>query len=243
MLLSILIPVYNEEKTVKQLLEKVSKVRLPKNIQKEIVIVNDGSTDKTKKILQEVLKDKTFLKNSTVILFHHDVNQGKGAAIRTALSQANGDYLIVQDADLEYDPQDFERLLQPVIRNRAKVVFGTRLKNYPLKLWGKNKTVLPSHWVANKILTQLTNLLYGSSISDMETCYKLFAAEVFDRMPLKANRFDFEPEVTAKILKRGYKIHEVEIKTTPRTHLEGKKIKWHDGFGAVWALIRYRFTD
>lgn len=243
MLLSVLIPVYNEEKTIKQLLEKVSSVKLPKGIRKEVVIINDGSNDKTKKILQAILKDKVLLKNLTVILFHHEKNSGKGAAIRTALRLASGDYLIVQDADLEYNPQDFERLLLPVIHKRAKVVFGTRLKNYPLKIWGPKKTVLPTHWIANKVLTKLTNILYGSSISDMETCYKLFSAEVFEKMPLRSNKFDFEPEITAKILKRGFKIHEVEIKTVPRTHQEGKKIKWHDGFAAVWALIRYRFVD
>lgn len=243
MLLSVLIPVYNEEKTIKKILEKVGQVKLPKGVRKEIVIVNDGSRDQTKKILQSLLKDRVLFKNSSVVLFHHDVNKGKGAAIKTALSQATGDYLIVQDADLEYDPEDFIRLLAPVLESKAKVVFGTRLKNYPLKLWGQNKTVLPSHWVANKVLTRLTNILYGSSISDMETCYKLFSADVFDKLSLRAERFDFEPEITAKILKKGIPIHEVEIKTTPRTHKEGKKIKWQDGFSAVWTLIKYRFIN
>jgi glycosyltransferase involved in cell wall biosynthesis len=243
MLLSVLIPVYNEEKTLKQILEKVEQVKLPKNIRKEIVIVNDGSTDNTKKILKALLKDRTRFKGSTAIVFHHDVNKGKGAAIKTALSLANGDYLIVQDADLEYDPQDFTKLLDPVITKKAKVVFGTRLKNFPLKLWGKDKTILPTHWIANKVLTRMTNLLYGSAISDMETCYKLFAAEVFQGIDLKARRFDFEPEITAKILRKGFPIHEVEIKTTPRTHKDGKKIKWQDGFSAIWALVKYRFVN
>jgi glycosyltransferase involved in cell wall biosynthesis len=242
MLLSVLIPVYNEEKTIRQILQKISEVKLPKGVKKELVIVNDGSTDKTKRIIQSILKERDKLRDS-IIIFHHDLNRGKGAAIRTALSQANGDYLIVQDADLEYDPQDFNRLLEPVFKRRAKVVFGTRLKNYPLKLWGKDKTVLPSHWVANKVLTKLTNILYGATISDMETCYKLFAREVLEQFPLKANKFDFEPEVTAKILKRKIKIHEVEIKTSPRTHKEGKKIKWHDGIAAVWTLVKYRFVS
>jgi glycosyltransferase involved in cell wall biosynthesis len=243
MLLSVLIPVYNEEKTLKQILEKVDQVKLPKNIRKELVIVNDGSTDNTKKILKSLLKDKAGFKGVTSIVFHHDTNKGKGAAIKTALSLANGDYLIVQDADLEYDPQDFIKLLNPVITKKAKVVFGTRLKNLPLRLWGNDKTVLPSHWIANKVLTKLTNLLYGSSISDMETCYKLFSADVFQGIDLKAQRFDFEPEITAKILRKGFSIHEVEIKTTPRTHKEGKKIKWQDGFAAVWALIKYRIVN
>lgn len=242
MLLSILIPVYNEEKTIKKLFEKVSQVKLPTGVRKELVIVNDGSTDKTRKILQAILKESTGQKN-TIILFHHGKNRGKGAAIRTALSLANGDYLIVQDADLEYDPEDFNRLLEPVLKNKAKVVFGTRLKNYPLKLWGENKTVLPSHWVANKVLTSLTNLIYGSNLSDMETCYKLFKSDAIQGLTLRADKFDFEPEITAKLLKRGYKIQEVEIKTTPRTHNEGKKIKWHDGIAAVWALLKYRFVD
>lgn len=243
MLLSVLIPVYNEEKTLKQILEKVDQVKLPKNIRKELVIVNDGSTDNTKRILRSLLKNNSVLKGTTSIVFHHDTNKGKGAAIKTALSLANGDYLIVQDADLEYDPQDFIKLLNPVITKKAKVVFGTRLKNLPLRLWGNDKTVLPSHWIANKVLTKMTNLLYGSAISDMETCYKLFSAEVFQGIDLKAKRFDFEPEITAKILRKGYPIHEVEIKTTPRTHKEGKKIKWQDGFAAVWALVKYRFVN
>lgn len=243
MLLSVLIPVYNEEKTLKQILEKVYQVKLPKNVRKEIVIVNDGSTDNTKRILKTVLKDKTNFRGATVTVFHHDQNKGKGAAIKTALSLATGDYLIVQDADLEYDPQDFIKLLDPVFKKKAQVVFGTRLKNFPLKLWGENKTILPSHWVANKVLTKLTNFLYSSSISDMETCYKLFSAEVFQGIDLKAKRFDFEPEITAKILRKGFPIYEVEIKTSPRTHKDGKKIKWQDGFAAVWALIKYRFLN
>jgi glycosyltransferase involved in cell wall biosynthesis len=240
MLLSILIPVYNEENTVKQLLEKVGKVSLPKGFRKELVIVNDGSTDKTRRILNSLLKDRSAFKNSSIILFHHDTNKGKGAAIKTALKQASGDYLIVQDADLEYDPEDFIRLLDMAVNKKAKVVFGTRLKNYPLNLWGKNKTVLPSHWVANTVLTWLTNVLYGSSLTDMETCYKLFHYSVFEKITLNANRFDFEPEVTAKVLRNGFKIIEIEIKTAPRSHREGKKIKWQDGVVAIWALLKYR---
>ena len=240
MLLSVLIPVYNEEKTINTILEKVYRVNLPKNVRMELVIVNDGSTDKTKKILNHLLKQRDRFKGVAVTTFHHDKNKGKGAAIKTALSLASGDYLIVQDADLEYDPQDFNRLLEPVLSKKAQVVFGTRLKNFPLKLWGKDKTILPSHWVANKVLTKLTNLLYGSSLSDMETCYKLFSANVFKNIKLKARRFDFEPEITAKILRRGFIIHEVEIKTTPRTHKEGKKIKWQDGIEAILTLIRVR---
>ncbi len=243
MLLSVLIPVYNEEKTVEKILEKVYQVKLPRYFRKELVIVNDGSTDRTKKIINNLLKQRDRFKGAAIITFHHDRNQGKGAAIKTALSLASGDYLIVQDADLEYDPQDFSRLLEPVISKKAQVVFGTRLRNFPLKLWGANKTVLPSHWVANKVLTKLTNFLFGSSLSDMETCYKLFSAAVFKNIDLKAKRFDFEPEITAKILKKGFQIHEIEIKTTPRTHKEGKKIKWQDGFAAVWTLFKYRFVD
>jgi glycosyltransferase involved in cell wall biosynthesis len=174
MLLSVLIPVYNEEKTIEKLLERVYHVKLPKYFRKELVIVNDGSTDRTKKILKNLLKKREQFKGVAVIIFHHDKNQGKGAAIKTALSLASGDYVIVQDADLEYDPQDFTRLLTPVITKKVKVVFGTRLKNLPLKLWGMDKTILPTHWIANKVLTKFTNFLYGSSLSDMETCYKLF---------------------------------------------------------------------
>jgi dolichol-phosphate mannosyltransferase len=246
MLLSILIPVYNEEKTVSRILKKVVESKLPKNVKKEIVIVDDGSVDKTIKILEKEIKkyDQSFSSNVNLnlkfILHKHEKNKGKGAAIRSALDKATGEAFIIQDADLEYDPDDYKKLLEPVLNKKAKVVFGTRLKDYPLRLWGENKTVLPTHWIANKVLTGMANFLYGSNISDMETCYKLFVREVVEGFRLTSNKFDIEPELTAKILLAGYMIHEVPIKTTPRTHEEGKKIKWTDGVAAVWTLLKHR---
>lgn len=241
MLLSVLIPVYNEEKTISQLLKKVIDVQLPKKIIKEIVIVDDGSTDRTVKVVENVLKKQKEISKVRFVVKNHLKNRGKGAAIRSAINHASGDVLVIQDADLEYDPNDYIRLMEPILKEEAKVVFGTRLKNYPLKLWGENKTVLPSHWVANKVLTGLTNILYGTQITDMETCYKMFKKEVINGIKLTSNRFDIEPEITSKILLSGHKIHEVEIKTTPRTHKEGKKIKWTDGIAAVWTLFKFRF--
>lgn len=241
MLFSILIPVYNEEKTIAKILSKVVASPLPKGVRKEVIIVDDGSADRTLSILESELRKHKQKNGIDFRVIKHPHNSGKGAAIRTAISHAKGDVQIIQDADLEYDPQDYQILLEPILNKKTKVVYGTRLKNYPLRLWGENKTVLPSHWVANKALTHLTNLLYGSRLTDMETCFKLFSKDVIEDFKLEANKFDFEPEITAKILLGGYSIHEVPIKTTPRTHKEGKKIKWHDGIAAVWTLFKYRF--
>lgn len=234
MKLSIIIPVFNEEKTISKILEKVKSVKLPNNFKKEIIVVDDGSTDATARILKEV---------RGVLYFAHNANLGKGAAVRTGISHTSGDVLIIQDADLEYDPNDYNKLLDCLIKNSANVVYGTRLKNYPLKLWGKDKTPLPTHWLGNKFLTFVTNILYGSSISDMETCYKLFYRKVIDGVALNSNRFEIEPEITAKMLKSGHKIYEIPITVKPRTHKEGKKINWQDGFTALLTLIKYRFVD
>lgn len=236
MKLSIIIPVFNEEKTISKILEKVKSVKLPNNFKKEIIVVNDGSTDATERILKKV-------KGKDILCFAHNANLGKGAAVRTGIAHTSGDVLIIQDADLEYDPNYYNKLLDCLIKNKADVVYGTRLKDYPLKLWGKDKTPLPAHWFGNKFLTFVTNIMYGSNISDMETCYKLFYRKVIDGMALNSNRFEIEPEITAKLLKRGHKILEVPIKVKPRTHEQGKKINWKDGFTALLILIKYRFFD
>lgn len=227
-ILSIIIPVFNEEKTIKHLLEKVTKVRLPDGITKEIIIIDDGSTDKTATIL------------SKFQILKHQKNMGKGAAVRTGIKKVSGDYIIIQDADLEYSPEDYYKLLQPILKKQAKIVFGTRLVNYPLKLWGENKTVLPLHLIANKFLTTLTNLLYGSKLTDMETGYKLFTKEVIKKLKLVSNRFEIEPEITIKSLKLGYNIVEVPISTAPRGYEEGKKIGFWDGIKAVWIILKYK---
>lgn len=236
MKLSIIIPVYNEERTIEQILTRVIRAKLQSGIKKEIIVVDDGSTDNSKFKIQN-------LKLIGLKKVIHDQNRGKGAAVRSGLKVATGEYIIIQDADLEYDPDDYKRLLIPILEKKAEVVYGNRFEDYPLKIWGEDKTILPTHWVGNMILTLVTNLLYGSNLRDMESGYKLFSKKVLDKIDLKARRFEFEPEITAKILKRGYKIIEVPITASPRTYKEGKKIGWKDGVIAIWTLIKYRFVD
>lgn len=246
MKLSIIIPIYNEERTVKEILKKVSSVKLPFNIKKEIIVVDDGSTDKTSLVLskfQMVFQTAFGRTNFKFQFFRHNRNQGKGVAIRTGLKHATGEYIIIQDADLEYDPSYYPLLLKPILEEKATVIYGTRLMNYPLRLWGKNKTVLPTHLIANKFLTFLTNLLYQSNLTDMETGYKLIKREITDDLHLKSDKFDFEAEITAKLLKMGFKIIEVPIVIKPRTYEEGKKIGWRDGIIAIWTLLKYRFGN
>lgn len=234
MKISIIIPAYNEEKTILEIIKRVKKVDFGNKNTKEIVVVDDASSDKTLFLLK---------KSQGIKVINHKINKGKGAAIRTGLTKVSGDVILIQDADLEYDPNDYMKLLKPIISGRAKVVYGSRLKNYPLHLFGRRKTPLLTHYLGNKFLTLITNLLYGNGVTDMETCYKFFRKEVVKGIKIRANRFDFEPEFTAKILKAGYKIHEIPIKVKPRGYDEGKKISWRDGFMAIWTLIRYRFTD
>lgn len=234
--LSVIIPVFNEERTIEKLLLRVAGVKLPANIRKEIVVVSDGSTDKTDEIISK-------LKITELKFLRHTRNSGKGAAVRTGLKGAAGSLFIIQDADLEYDPADYPKLLEPILRGKAEVVYGSRLVYYPLKLWGKNKTILPFHLIANKGLTWLTNLLYCSNLTDMETGYKLFKREILKKISLEARGFDFEPEITAKILNLKIPIVEVPINVTPRTYEEGKKIGFIDGLFAIWTLLKYRVVD
>jgi glycosyltransferase involved in cell wall biosynthesis len=234
MKLSIIIPVYNEEETIAKILHKVKKVSLPGRLTKEIIVINDASTDKT----TNKLKGMPGIK-----VLHHSENKGKGAAVWTGMKRASGDIILIQDADLEYDPQDYPRLLRPILSGRAGVVYGSRLKQYSLKIIGEDKTPLLAHYFGNKLLTFVTNVLFGGGLTDMETCYKVFKKSVLKNIKLKSSRFEFEPEVTAKILKRGYKIVEVPIKVKPRNYSEGKKISWRDGFIALWTLFKYRVTD
>ena len=234
--LSIIIPTFNEEKTVKILLEKVNNVKLPSKITKEIIVIDDHSNDATARILKSI-------KNIEFKYILQSKNLGKGIAVRVGISRAKGDFIIIQDADLEYNPQDYSKLMQPILNEGAEVVYGNRFENYPLRIWGKNQTVLPFHWISNIILAAMTNILYGSNLRDMETCYKLFTKKALNSLNLKSKRFEIEPEITAKILKKGYKIYEVPIKVSPRTYEEGKKIGWKDGIIAVWTLIKYRFVD
>jgi glycosyltransferase involved in cell wall biosynthesis len=170
-----------------------------------------------------------------VRVIRHPVNQGKGAAIRTGLAYAHGDLVLVQDADLEYDPEDWPRLFEPIARGKALVVYGSRFT-------GERKNMLPLHWIGNRFLSLVTNVLYSSTLSDMETCYKMFDRRVIEGITIVSDRFDFEPEITAKVLRRGFRIYEVPISYAGREPDEGKKITWRDGFGAIRALVRFRFT-
>jgi len=225
--LSIIVPVFNERSTVAEIVRRMRSVDLP--LDREILIVDDGSDDGTAAVL-------TQLGDSTVRVLKHPSNRGKGAAIRTGLENATGDLVLVQDADLEYDPDDWPRLLAPVLKGRARVVYGSRFT-------GERRNMLFLHWVGNRFLSLVTNMLYNSTLSDMETCYKLFDPHVLDGVRLEADRFDFEPEFTAKVLRKGIRIYEVPISYAGREPHEGKKITWHDGVVALWTLVKYRFVD
>jgi glycosyltransferase involved in cell wall biosynthesis len=226
--LSIIVPVYNEEKTLLPLLKKVQNVKLL-GLKKQIILVNDGSTDKTADVIKKI-------KIPGIQIYQHDKNRGKGAAIRTAIPHTTGDFVIIQDADLEYDPADYEIILKPLLEGKADVVYGSRFK-------GVSRAFLFWHYVGNKLLTFITNILYDTILTDMETCYKAFKGDLIRSIKLRSNRFDFEPEVTAKVLKRGVKLFEVPINYDGRNFDEGKKITWRDGVVALVCLIRYRFMD
>jgi len=228
MKLSIVMPVYNEHATIEEILSRVEAVGLAD----EIVIVDDGSTDGTRELLHE-LASKYPITN----LILHQHNQGKGAAVRTGIQAARGELILIQDADLEYDPRDYPSLLKPIEEGVADVVYGSRFLGAP------RRSTMFWHMIANKLLTLFTNILYNSILSDMETGYKLFKSEVIKSIPLRARRFDFEPEVTAKLLKRRIRIFEVPISFYPREYSEGKKIGLRDAFEAAWTLFKYRFVD
>lgn len=229
MKLSIVIPVYNEEATLQEILQQVRSVDLS-GIDKEILVVDDGSTDRSRAIL-----DQEAEAGDLQVLFHSE-NRGKGAAVRTAIEQATGDLILIQDADLEYDPRDYPTLIRPIVEGRVTVVYGSRFL-------GPRKAMLFWHMLGNKFLTLTTNILYNAILSDMETCYKCFRADVIQGIPLRSRRFEFEPEVTAKVLKRGHRIFEVPISYYGREYHEGKKITWRDAPVAFWTLIKYRFVD
>jgi glycosyltransferase involved in cell wall biosynthesis len=230
--LSILIPVYNEAKTIVEILDIVSKADCS-GLERELVVVDDGSTDGTREILSGLDGSKYQAR-----IFFHEKNAGKGAALRTAQGHAQGDIIIIQDADMEYSPEEYPALLKPILEGKADVVYGSRLCG------GKvTRAFHFTHYLGNKFLSLMTNILYNSTLTDMETCYKVFRAEIFKRITIRSNRFEFEPEITAKILKMGVRIYELPIAYYGRDYSEGKKITWVDGFGAIWALVKYRFTN
>lgn len=228
MLLSIVIPVYNEKNTLLEIIKKID--ALPSNLKREIILVDDGSTDGSKDILKNLQS-----RNDVKVIFK-EVNTGKGDSLKVGFKNSRGDYVIVQDADLEYDPQDYLKLLKEIEGKKETVIYGSRFT-------GNYKDMSALHYYGNKFLTLITNLLYGVWLTDMETCYKLFPGDFIRMLELKANRFDFEPEITAKIIKNKYKIVEVPINYYGRTHFEGKKITWKDGFNAIWSLVKYRLYD
>src|SRR5919202_4850614 len=223
--LSVIVPVFNERNTVAEIVRRMRRVELPLEV--EIVMVDDASSDGTAQILKA-------LEDSTVQVVHHPANAGKGAAVRTGLEYAKGDLVLILDADLEYDPDDWPKLLAPVLKGKAEVVYGSRFT-------GERRNMLFTHWLGNRFLTLTTDVLYNTTLSDMETCYKLFDRRVLEGITIRSDGFDFEPEITAKVLRRGYRIYEVPISYAGREYDEGKKITWKDGYRALWTLIRYRF--
>lgn len=241
MKLSVIIPVYNEVGTVAEIIRRVRAVRLAVpvgysdlngqviQLEREIVVVDDGSTDNT----QEVLR--SFEGEPDLVIVFHERNQGKGAAVRTALGYATGDVFVIQDADLEYDPRDYPALLQPILEGRAQVVYGSRFRG------GPTKTMFFWHMVGNRFLTMMTNVLYDTILTDMETGYKMFTREVAEQLRLSERGWGFDPEITAQILRRGYRIYEVPISYTGREFSEGKKISWKDAFTVLVTLLRCRF--
>ena len=224
--LSVVMPVYNEARTIASVIERV--LAAPVDVTKEIIVVDDASTDGTRRLLES-------MPSGEIRLVFHDVNRGKGAAIRTGVAHATGDIVLIQDADLEYDPRDYPLLLEPILEDHADVVFGNRFHG------GPHRVLYFWHYAANRFLTLLTNLLTGLNVTDMEVGYKVFRRDVLRQLTLTSDRFGFEPEVTVKIAKLGCRVYEVPIRYYGRTYQEGKKITWRDGVAALVHLLRYRF--
>lgn len=225
-LLSVIVPVYNEESTIAEILRRVRDVDIPK----EILVVDDYSTDGTRELLEEEARH-----DDTRVFFHRR-NLGKGGAVRTGLQNVSGDIVIIQDADLEYDPRDYHHLIRPIKEGRAHAVYGSRFL-------GEHKAMYFWHALGNKFLTLMTNVLFDTTLTDMETCYKVFTRDIADSLEITQDRWGIDPEITAKILSQGHRIYEVPISYTGREFWEGKKISWRDGFVIMWTLVRFRFSS
>lgn len=234
--LSIVIPAYNEGKTIHYILDRIKSVQLIHNIEKEIIIVNDCSTDDTEEAVQRYISNNPDL---NIQYYRHEKNQGKGAALHTGIAKATGDYVVIQDADLEYDPHEYNILLQPVVDGHADVVYGSRFMG-----GNPHRILFFWHTIGNKFLTFLSNMFTNLNLTDMETCYKLFRRDIIQNIQLKEKRFGFEPEVTAKVARvPGVRIYEVGISYYGRTYEEGKKINWKDGFRAIYCILKYNIWD